>query len=73
MLAVDQRRHRGRVVAGVAEDMLVGKTVEQLEELVGDRLLHEKARPSEADLARIVVLSRSLASSSLEITVGEDE
>ena len=39
MIAVDQRRHRRRVVARVAEDVLVGEAVEELEERLGDRAL----------------------------------
>ena len=73
VVAVDQRRDGGVVVARVAEHVLVGEAVEQLEELLGDRLLDEQARPGEAHLAGVVVLSRRLARSRLEVAVVEDE
>ena len=70
---MDQRRDRRPVVARVAEDVLVGEAVEELEELVGDRLLDEQARAGEADLAGVVVLARGGAGGGLEIGVGEDD
>ena len=73
MLRMDQRRNRRRVVAGIAEHVLVGEAVEELEERAGDRLLDEQARAGEADLARVVVLAGRLARRCLEVAVGEDE
>ena len=70
---MDQRRDRRRVVARVAEHVLVGEAVEELEERVRDRLLDEEARPGEADLAGVVVLPGGLARSGLEVGVREDE
>ena len=70
---MDQRRHRRVVVARVAEDVLVGETVEELEERLDDRLLHEDAGAGEADLAGVVELSRSLPRRRLEVAVLEDE
>ena len=52
VVGVDHRRDRRRVVARVAEHVLVGGRVEALQERVADRLLDEQARAGEADLAR---------------------
>ena len=73
MLAVDERRHRRVVVARIAEDVLVGEAVEELEELLGDGLLHEDARTGEADLACVVELPGRLPRRRLEVAVVEHE
>ena len=73
VLGVDERRDRRRVVARVAEHVLVGEAVEELEEALRDRFLDEQARPREADLAGVVVLAGRLPGRCLEVGVGEDE
>src|SRR4029077_19824996 len=73
MLAVDQGRARRPVVPRVTEDVLVGEAAEELEELVGNRLLDEQARAGEADLACVVVLARAGSGGGLEFGVGEDD
>ena len=73
MLAVDEGRHGRVVVPRVAEDVLVGEAVEELEELLGHGVLDEEPRPREADLAGVVELTGRLACRRLEIAVGEDE
>ena len=71
---MDERRDGRRVVARVAEHVLVGEAVEAAR---GTRsataLLDEQARAREADLAGVVVLARRLARGRLEVGVGEDE
>ena len=73
VLAVDQRRHRRVVGARVAEHVLVGEAVEELEERLRHRLLDEDPRAGEADLAGIVELARGLPRRGLEIAVVEHE
>ena len=70
---MDERRDGRRVVARVAEHVLVREPVDELEERLGDRLLDEEARPGEAHLAGVVVLARRLPRSRLEVGVGEHE
>ncbi len=70
---MDHRRDRRRVVARVAQHVLVGEPVEELEERLAHRLLHEQARAGEADLPRVVVLPGRLAGRRLEVAVLEDE
>ena len=73
VIAVDERRDGGRVVARVAEHVLVGEAVEELEEALRDRLLDEQARAGEADLTGVVVLAGRLPRRRLEVAVGEHE
>ena len=70
---MDERRHRRGVVARVAEHVLVGEGVEELEEPLGDGLLDQQPGAGEAHLAGVVVLSRRLPRRRLEVGVPEDE
>ena len=73
VVGMDQRRDRRRLVARVAQHVLVREPVKQLQEAVGDGLLDEQARAREAHLAGVVVLAGGLAGGRLEVTVVEHD
>ena len=70
---MDERRHRGRVVSRIAEHVLVGEGVEELQKAVCNGLLDEQTCPRETDLTGIVVLAGGLPRSRLQVGVREHE
>ncbi len=61
------------VVARIAKHLLVREAMEELEERLSNRLLHQQPRAGQAHLTRIVELPCRLARGCLEIAVLEDE
>ena len=70
---MDERRHGRVVVARIAENVLVGEAVEEVEKRLRDRFLDEEAGAGEAHLTGVVELARGLPRRRLEVAVLEHE
>ena len=73
MIGMSHRGDIGLGLTGIAQGEGVHVMVKPFQELVSDRILNQQARPSQTNLARIVVLPGSTMSRSVEVCVVEHD